>query len=539
MKWIKTIHAKIILLFVALNLLISGFIGITFWTMSKQESDSVKINLAGRQRMFIQKMTKELNQQASNPRVTEKDEAIFQKTRNDLMETVRLFDKTLRGLINGDDEQGLPPASNSEFKIQLLKVKKIWSRFNEVANNGLRKGFVDEEIEFFNENNIELLEEMDKAVTIYTKLSKEKFVFLKKMLLLFLFMSIFSMSMVLYYSRKMITIPLETTSDFIVEITENKDFSKQLPIEFEGEIGKLTKWFNAFITELNTLISKVKEIILDVNSIASEISATMEEQTAVSTEQSTAVLEITSTMEELSTTSTEIAGNAQSVVEVFSQALQASERGVTAVEEISMKMEEINRDNQNNINEVVELGKKSKEISIIMEIINNIVDQTKLIAFNASIEASAAGETGKRFGVVATEIRRLADNVMESTVEIERKIDEIQQAINRLVIASEKGSIRVQKGRELSTQTVNVLKDMLSGAQSTAEAAKQISLATQQQKTANSQVVLSLKEISNGVNQSSDAIKQTSSAVQTLTKFSKDLKEIIEKFKLNDSSTLQ
>jgi len=75
-----------------------------------------------------------------------------------------------------------------------------------------------------------------------------------------------------------------------------------------------------------------------------------------------------------------------------------------------------------------------------MGIINDIADQTKMIAFNAAIEAASSGEAGKRFGVVAVEIRRLADNVMESTGEIENKIEEIQKSINRLVVASESGS---------------------------------------------------------------------------------------------------
>ena len=158
-------------------------------------------------------------------------------------------------------------------------------------------------------------------------------------------------------------------------------------------------------------------------------------------------------------------------------------------------MDEHGEYNQNNLRQIVELGKRSKEINKVMEIINNIADQTKLIAFNAAIEASSAGEAGKRFGVVAVEIRRLADNVMESTGEIAGKIEEIQDAVNRLVITSEKGSKRVQNGMDLVAQTVDVMNNILAGAQSTTESSKQISLSTQQQNTASSQVVTPWKEI--------------------------------------------
>jgi len=163
-----------------------------------------------------------------------------------------------------------------------------------------------------------------------------------------------------------------------------------------------------------------------------------------------------------------------------------------------------------------------------MEIINNIADQTKLIAFNASIEAASAGEAGKRFGVVAKEIRKLADNVMESTDEIERKIKEIQEAINSLVIASERSSNRIDDGSRLSTHSVGLLSKIVKCAKSTAESAKQISLSTRQQKTASNLVVNSLKEISEGSAQASAAIKQTSATTSSLQDLSRRLKKMVE-----------
>src|SRR5208282_1481072 len=163
---------------------------------------------------------------------------------------------------------------------------------------------------------------------------------------------------------------------------------------------------------------------------------------------------------------------------------------------------------------------------------NSIADQTKLIAFNAALEASSAGEAGKRFGVVAVEIRRLADSVMESTGEIEGKINEIQEAINRLVIASEKGSKGIQEGMDYSDQTADLLFGIVDAAQTTTDAAKQISLSTQQQKTASSQVVVALREIVAGSSQSTDAINQISALTRKLSKLSDNLRETVAIFKL-------
>jgi len=170
-----------------------------------------------------------------------------------------------------------------------------------------------------------------------------------------------------------------------------------------------------------------------------------------------------------------------------------------------------------------------------MEIINAIADHTKLIAFNAALEASSAGEAGKRFGVVAVEIRKLADSVMESTGEIESKINEIQEAINRLVIASEKGAKGIQEGMEYSNQTAGILSGIVGDAQATTDAAKQISLSTRQQKTASSQAVSALRDIMAGTEQTTESVNEVVNISIKLAKLSNGLRELVEKFKLKQS----
>jgi methyl-accepting chemotaxis protein len=198
-------------------------------------------------------------------------------------------------------------------------------------------------------------------------------------------------------------------------------------------------------------------------------------------------------------------------------------------------MGDIRADNQHSLQEIVELGAKSKEISKVMEIINTIADQTKLIAFNAALEASSAGEAGKRFSVVASEIRRLADSVTDSTSEIETKIQEIQDSISRLVITSEKGGSIITSGMEASTSTARSLDDLVNAASHTSSAAQQISLSTQQQKTASNQVVVALREIVTASSHAAQSIGRISQISHEMTVMSAELGNTVQQFKLAEN----
>lgn len=252
-------------------------------------------------------------------------------------------------------------------------------------------------------------------------------------------------------------------------------------------------------------------------------------------EMSSSVAEITSTMEELSASSTQIAENSKSVVAVANQTWESSKKGSEAMQRLLMRMSDIRDDNQSSLREIVELGSKSQQISKVMVIINSIADQTKLIAFNAALEASSAGDAGKRFSVVASEIRRLADSVTDSTGEIEVKIQEIQGSISRLVIASEKGASAIDAGMEASSNTADHLGQLVSAASHTTSAAEQISHSTQQQKTASSQVVVALREIANASAHTAQSIRDVSEISNVMSTMSGELSELVKRFRLIDA----
>ena len=304
----------------------------------------------------------------------------------------------------------------------------------------------------------------------------------------------------------------------------------------KDEFGVLADAFDAMLDRLRKNIHSIADASSTLNASSAEIATAVNDQSTIASQQSASLTEITSTLDELSKSSSQIADNSSAVVDNSANALNLSQMGSGTMEVLKEKMDGILDDNKVNIKNIIDLGNKSKEIGNIMEIINNIADQTKLIAFNAAIEASGAGQAGKRFGVVAVEIRRLADNVMESTNEIHSKIEEIQQAISQLVVVAEKGSDKILDGASLAAKTITELETLVERTKSTNDEAKQISLSTQQQMTATNQVLIALKEIQQGIQQSSASLKQTKAITTHLSESSEDLNNLMREFKINQSS---
>lgn len=310
------------------------------------------------------------------------------------------------------------------------------------------------------------------------------------------------------------------------------DLSHDIPDLGRDELAALARAANGMRHRLNDLVSEVDANAAAVHRAAEEIARAVDGQAATSSEMSASVAEITSTMEELSASSTQIAEYSESVVGVARRTFDDSRQGAQAMQRLATRMDEIRADNGRALADIVDLGGKSKEISKIMEIIETVADRTKLIAFNAALEAASAGEAGKRFGVVAAEIRRLADSVTESTAEIERKVGEIQESIGRLVVSSEKGSLGIEQGIQESAHTAEILAALVSGAGETTNAAQQISLSSQQQKTASNQVVVALREIVAASADTAGSVRRIAAIAQDMTQLSARLEERVERFTL-------
>ena len=330
-----------------------------------------------------------------------------------------------------------------------------------------------------------------------------------------------------------IVAPVNKTIVILEDIAKGEgDLTKRLDIATQDEIGELSRWFNEHIGNLHHIISMVSGETKKINSYAGTVSCAVDSQATFSMQLSASVTEIAATMEEFSATADQIAIHSKTVAEHADKTLQDTREGAVCVETLTAKMNEINRANEASINEIIDLGKRSRQITAIMEIINGIANQTRLIAFNAALEASSAGEAGRRFGVVAVEIRRLADSVVESTAGIEGEISNILDSVNNLVIASEKSSKGIHEGLAFSDKTVRMLEAIVEGVEATADASRQISLSTQQQVIATGQVAFALREIQQGVHSTSQSGQETTSISKDLVDLSGKLEALVGKFRI-------
>ncbi|MCB8888253.1 methyl-accepting chemotaxis protein [Vreelandella malpeensis] len=342
--------------------------------------------------------------------------------------------------------------------------------------------------------------------------------------------------------------PLSRLQRQLKEITLSLDLTRRVSTDDRAELGDLADQTNELLARLARAMTAVSSNAQALNSVADRLARTAglsglqrgdlgleadQTMAAAVEEMASSVAEITSTMEELSTSSTQIADHSQSVVDVANQTLERSRKGSSAMELLQAKMQDIRSDSEQSLAEIVALGAKSKQISKVMELINSLAAQTKLIAFNAALEASSAGESGRRFSVVAGEIRRLADSVTDSTQEIEGHTEDIQHSISRLVVASEKGATSIEKGVEVSFTTAQDLEAVLKAASQTSSAAQQISLSTQQQKTASSQVVTALRDIDTASARNAQSVRHITEISQEMIHMSAQLNALVQEFTLH------
>jgi methyl-accepting chemotaxis protein len=296
-------------------------------------------------------------------------------------------------------------------------------------------------------------------------------------------------------------------------------------------IDPLLDGFARVIETLRVFVREINEAALRLSSSANEVLAASTQHESSSTEQAAAIHETTATMEELKHASAQIAENAGAVARVAEETLNSARSGRGAIGEFIQAMQQIRADGLAVSESITKLLRRVERIGTVVEVIDEIADRSDLLALNAALEGSRAGEAGKGFSIVAAEMRRLAENVLDSTKEIKNLITEIREATAAAATAAEASRTATDTGERLGAVAAGAIEGILSGVQETSDAARVINLATQQQRTATEQVVASMGEIEDVTRQTTQASKQATSAAAELTQLASRLSELIRRFK--------
>ncbi len=340
-----------------------------------------------------------------------------------------------------------------------------------------------------------------------------------------------------FFITRLLLRPIEAMISLARQIAGG-DLSHHIETRRQDELGYLEEALGQMSDNLRTTIGHIQQAALRISTSSEQIAATLQQQAAISSQQAAATSQTTTATEELAATARQIAEGAEQVVQLATSNQEEAQRGVQAVSETVEKMDEIERGNQASLQEITSLSDRSRRIGEVMSFIRNITDQTRIIAFNAAIEAAAAGEIGRRFSVVATQVRGLAGDVSQATEEIGERIEEIQVAANELAIASEQRGKRVAEGAEQTEVTAKVLEEMLERANDVTEVAWQISLGTRQQHTAAEQAVEALREIAAGAKQVEEGSQQTAQVIADLVNLAEELREAVGHFQLPAGRTM-
>jgi len=237
-------------------------------------------------------------------------------------------------------------------------------------------------------------------------------------------------------------------------------------------------------------------------------------------------------MTEMSSTVVQISENSSKAAEAARKASETAREGGKVVEQTLAKMREIANSVGDTARKVEALGKSSDQIGQIIGVIDDIADQTNLLALNAAIEAARAGEQGRGFAVVADEVRKLAERTSKATKEIATMIQSIQQETKSAVVAMETGTKQVEAGVETTTQAGSSLHEIIQTAEQVGDMVTHIATAATEQSSATEEVNASIEQIAKIAAETAEGSQQAAKACHDLSSLALDLQNVVSQFKL-------
>lgn len=329
-----------------------------------------------------------------------------------------------------------------------------------------------------------------------------------------------------------ISLPLREVTDFAERLARG-DLTQSLAASVRGdEIGALRQAFGRMADNLRTQIREISEGAAVLLTAVSEIAATTSELAASTTESATAVRETSVTAQEVNQTAQVTRQKAQYVSDSAQKAAQVALGGRTATAETATVMNGIREQMGAITDTILRLGEQSQTIGEIMASVNDLAEQSNLLAVNAAIEAAKAGEQGKGFAVVAQEVKSLAEQSKGATAQVRTILNDVQKAISISVMATEQGSKVVEAGVAQATQAGESIQMLADGVTAAANAAVQIAASSEQQSVGMDQMTAALESIKEASGQNVESARQLEAAARNLANLGQQLNLSVSRYQV-------